>query len=136
MSAGVASGLRPGDVILLLDGTVRPPKYKRFICVVAAEGWFLRINTERHFRPHLPVRVRDNPGWLDHDSFVELRGVIEHDPVEIAEALCCNDARVLGRLIPATASDLAAAVLAAPTFREDEAAQIVAALRAVYGAVI
>jgi len=128
--AGTA--LRPGDVVLLFDGMVRPPKHKRFICVVAAEGWFLRINTQRHFRPHLPVQVAQNPGWLDHDSYVELRGVIEHDPVEVAEALTRGDARLLGRLSWATMLVLVAAVTNAPTLPKAQSEAIVSALRTAY----
>lgn len=129
----VPKGLRTGDVLVLFDGTVRPPKHKRFICVVASEDWLLRINSQRHFRPHLPVRVSDAPDWLDHDSFVELRGAIEHDPSEIMEAITRRDARVLGRLTPATAQTLIEAVRNAPTFTPWDAAQIVASLQAEYG---
>lgn len=125
--------LRAGDVILLFDGTIRPPKHKRFICVVAQEGWLLRINSQRHFRPHLPVLATDAPGWLDHDSFVELRGIIEHDTAEITESLALGDSRVLGCLSPAIARALTVAVQAAATFTPNDAAAIIAALEAEYG---
>ena len=127
-----ATGLHAGDVILLFDGTIRPAKHKRFICVVAAEGWFLRINSERYFRPHLAVKASENPGWLDHDSFVELRGIVEYDLDAIQEAFSRRDARNLGRLLPETASALIEAVLQAPTFTQAEAARIEAALRTEY----
>lgn len=128
--------MRAGDVILLFDGTIRLPKHKRFICVVAADGWFLRINSERHFRPHLLITVRDNRECLDHDSFVELRGVIEHDIDDITNALGSNDARLLGRLSDATANALIAAVRSAPTFTVAESACIVESLKAAYGFVV
>ena len=56
------------------------------------------------------MQARANPGCLDHDSFVELRGVIEHDPSEVLEALDRGDARILGRLSAGTVQDLIAAV--------------------------
>ena len=125
-----APALRPGDVVLLFDGTVRPPKHKRFLCVVVAEGWFLRINSRPHFPPHVPISAAANPGCLDYDSFVELRGVIELDMGELAEALDRREARILGRIGAWTAAALVAAVEAAPTLNAAEKAAIAAALRA------
>jgi hypothetical protein len=100
--------------------------------VVAAEGWFFRINSKRHFRPHFAIAASDNPGCLDYDSFVELRGIIEYDLEEIAEAMSRADARVLGRISAATASAMIAAVRAAPTLTTDEAVRIIGALSASY----
>lgn len=45
--------LKVGDVIRIYDGTTDPGKMKRFLCVLVAEGWFLRINT----------RSRTHNGW-------------------------------------------------------------------------
>lgn len=126
------SVLRPGDVILLFDGTIDPPKHKRFVCVVAAEGWFLRINSRRHFRPHCPVMARENPGCLDHDSFIELRGIIDYDLAEVAQALEASDARILGRLGAKAAESLVKAVRDAPTFTATEVTMIVGALESAY----
>lgn len=86
-----------GDVLKFFDGTTRPPKYKRFICVCIAEGWFFRINSEKHFRPCELIREVDFHGCIEHDSYLELRGPISFSDEEIDEAL--KDSRsYLGRL--------------------------------------
>ena len=121
--------LQPGDVIAVFDGTTRPPKTKRLVCVVAADGWFLRINSNPHFRPHHPLDAVQNPGCLDHDSFVELRGVLELDLGWLADAMHRREASILGRICAAAANDLAVAVEAAPTLNRSEKDTIAAALR-------
>lgn len=103
--------LRPGDVVAVYDATVRPPKTKRLLCVAVAEGWFLRINTNPHFRPHHLIAVADNAACLDHDSFVELRGVLDWDMDALAEMLERREAAILGRIGALTARSLIAAVL-------------------------
>lgn len=86
-----------GDVLKLFDGTTKPPKHKRFICVCVAEGWFFRINSEGHFRPCEKIREADFCGCIDYDSYLELRGPIGFLDEEVDEAL--NDPRsYLGRL--------------------------------------
>ncbi len=125
--------MQAGDVILIYDGTIRSPKHKRFVCVVAAEGWFLRINSERHFRPHLLIIARDNRECFDYDSFIELRGIIEYDIDGVVSALDCSDARILGRLSSDTVKKLIVAVQSAATFTSMESVTIVESLKAAYG---
>lgn len=127
--------LRPGDVVSVFDGTTRPPKTKRMIAVAIADGWFLRINTRAVWRPHLAMALRDNPGCLDHDSYIELRGLLDLDMDELAEQLSRREAQVLGRIGIATARALVAAVRQAPTLRADEVSRIVAELRELTGQV-
>ncbi|MGE8128946.1 hypothetical protein ACQKQD_18395 [Methylobacterium sp. NPDC080182] len=79
--------LNVGDVIRIYDGTTDPQKMKRFLCVLVAEGWFLRINTNAFWKPHFPLPHTGNEHCLDHDSFLELRGVIEYDDYSIESAL-------------------------------------------------
>jgi hypothetical protein len=125
--------LRPGDVVAVFDATTRPPKTKRMIAVAVAEGWFLRINTRELWRPHLPMAARENPGCLDHDSFIELRGLLDLDMDELSEMLDRREAQVLGRIGAATARALVAAVGATPTFRAAEVERIVEELRGLSG---
>lgn len=127
------TNLRTGDVVALFDGTVRPPKTKRLLCVAVGQGWFLRINSNPHFRPHCPIGVQDNPGCLDHDSFVELRGILDWDMAELADQLASQEAQILGRIGAQTARSLAQAVAAAPTLRADEIEVIVALLLGIAG---
>jgi hypothetical protein len=79
--------LEAGDVVLLHDGTVTPPKTKLFLCVDVEDCWFFRINTKRHWKPNFPLPLRGNEHCLDHDSFLELRGIIEYFDIEVEEAL-------------------------------------------------
>lgn len=123
--------LRPGDVVAVFDATVRPPKTKRLLCVAVADGWFLRINTKPIFRPHHPVAASDNPDCLDHDSFVELRGVLDWDMAALAEMLDRREAAILGRIGAVTAKTLADAVRLAPTLTQAEVTVIAAALDAI-----
>lgn len=93
----MSSKVVTGDVIRLFDGTTKPPKPKRFICVYAGEGWFLRINTESHFKPCVPLRQAEFPKILEHDSHLELRAPIEFADEEVEKAR--NDPKAyLGRL--------------------------------------
>jgi hypothetical protein len=118
-----------GEVVLIFDGTTRPPKYKRLLCV-SDDGWFLRINSKPLFRPHLEIHVADNSRCLDHDSFVELRGVLDLDLPSLAQDLLSGDAKLLGPIGSATVSNLKAAVAAAATLTPDEKARIDRALAA------
>jgi hypothetical protein len=112
--------LRPGSVIRVFDGTLRDPKPKRMILVLVDEGWFLRINTRPFFPPHCQISVADNPGCLDHDCFVELRGIMDLDMVDLAEQVDRRKAEVLGQIGHHTAILIAQAVMEAKTFTEPE----------------
>jgi hypothetical protein len=118
-----------GEVVLIFDGTTRPPKYKRLLCV-SDDGWFLRINSKPLFRPHLEIYVADNLGCLDHDSFVELRGVLDLDLPSLGQDITSGAARLLGQIGSATVSNLKAAVAAAVTLTPTEKARIDQALAA------
>ena len=112
-----------GDVVLIFDGTTSPPKHKRLLCVSDA-GWFLRINSKPLFRPHLAIFVADNQRCLDHDSFVELRGILDLDLPSLEQDIIDNVARVLDKIGSATRSSLKAAVAAAVTLTRHEKAEI------------
>lgn len=118
--------LRAGDVIRLWDGTIQPPDFKRFVVICPDEGWLLRINTKPHWRPHWPISAQANPGCLDHDSYIELRGVIEYTQAELDEA------EFLGALCDDALEDLVDHLPTVETFTEDECDLMVAALNAAF----
>lgn len=104
----------------MFDGTVRPPKHKRMVCVCGGDGWFLRINTQTIWRPHVLIRAVDAPGCLEYDSYIELRGILDMDLAALSDDLECGDARILGRLGLAALQALIAAVQGAPTLPVNE----------------
>ena len=89
--------LAVGDVIVLYDGLIDSPKNKFFLCVSVEDGWYLRINTQSHWKPHFMLSATENT-CLDHDSFLELRGVIEHDDLLIEESIADDARNRRGRL--------------------------------------
>jgi len=113
-----------GDVIRIYDGTVNPPAHKRFVCVYPVDGWMLRINTQPHWTPHFPLLLSDNPGCLDHDCFLELRGVVEYIQSEI------DNGEPLGRLSDQTIAALVAHLPSVVTIALDQCRIIIAALEA------
>lgn len=121
--------LRVGDVVVLFDGTIRPPKHKWFLCVSVRHSWFLRISTEDRWRPSFPLRAADNP-CIEHDSFLELRGRIEYDDYEIGESLRYPDNHK-GRLPDATIRALLGRLPTVVTMTPEEIELISAELRAV-----
>ncbi len=76
---------KPGEVVLVWDREVHPPKYKRLICIDPSKQYFLRINSKPTYRPHHPLEAVD-ADFLDHDSYVELRQLVRPFAYEIAEA--------------------------------------------------
>jgi hypothetical protein len=121
--------LRAGDVVRLFDGTTAPPKEKRFLCVCATEGWFLRINSRPHWRPNLRLPHTGNETCLSHDSFLELRGIIEYDALEIEGSLR-EPANHLGQLSLQTIRDLIAHLPTVKTLPATERDTIIAELAA------
>jgi hypothetical protein len=112
--------VKVGDVVLMFDGTVRPPKHKRLLCVCASEGIFLRINSRPNFPPHMPFPLADNPNCLDHDSYIELRGVLEIDLDYLYDCIAEGDAVVLGVIGVRTAIALREEVTKAVTLNPRE----------------
>ena len=104
--------LRPGDVILVLDRQVRPPKHKLLICVDREKQHFLRINSKPRWRPHHALAASESP-FLNHDSFGELRQLVRPYAYEIEQA------DPLGRLSASQASNLAKAAQKAETLSQE-----------------
>ena len=121
--------LNVGDVIRIYDGTTDPAKMKRFLCVLVAEGWFLRINTKAVWKPHFPLLHAGNEHCLDHDCFLELRGIIEYDDYSIESALD-EPENHLGRLNRDTIAQLVEHLPSVPTIAKIERDRIIASLSA------
>lgn len=114
-----------GDVIRLWDGTVRPPAFKRFLVIHPTEGWLLRINTKPVWRPHWALSALKNPSCIEHDSWLELNGVIEYLPSELEEA------HHLGSLSAETLYSLISVIKITGTFTTEEQEVMVEQLKAV-----
>ena len=115
-----------GDVIRIWDGTVRPAAHKRFLVICPDAGWLLRINSQPHWRPHWPLSAAANPECLDHDSFLELRGIIEYADTEL------ENAEHLGALCNDDLEDLIEHLPTVETFSEEEIERMVGALEALF----
>ena len=62
--------MRVGDIYLIENGDIYPPKKKFSICVCVREGYFLLINSEnRAMYKCAPILKADHP-FLSHDSFI------------------------------------------------------------------
>lgn len=79
------------------------------------------------------MTVRANPGCIEHDSFIELRGLLDMDMAGLAEMLDRQEAAVIGRISAGTARSIIQAVQTTPTFRATEAARIAEDLRILAG---
>jgi hypothetical protein len=112
-----------GDVISLWDGSIRPPNYKRFLVVYVADGWLFRINTKPHWKPHWPLIAADNGECLEHDSFLELHGVVEYIQSEL------DQAKFIDRLSDDTIEKLIEHLPNVPTLTEEQCERIISELR-------
>lgn len=111
----------------MFDNLTTPPKNKWFCCVCVAENWFLRINTEpRHHGFNLLIQRNDNP-MMDHDSYLDCRGVIVKDRQIIQTALE-NPANYKGRLSNLSISRLAEHIKSVPTIPQIHKAKILSEL--------
>ena len=115
--------LVPRDVILIFDRHARPNKDKRHICVCPSKQYFLRINSRSHWQPHHFLSYRKNPNILEHDSYVELRGLVRHLAYEISRA------DYSGRMVEAQCHALLVSVRAAETLDDETKDFIEARLR-------
>ncbi len=88
--------LSAGDIVVLFDGTIRPPKHKWFVAAYVAEGWFFRLNSKPHWRPNFELPASQNP-CLEDDCYIELRGIIEYWEGEVEQSLRYPDSHK-GRL--------------------------------------
>lgn len=106
----------------------RPPKHKRFLCVVPDLGWFFMLNTRDLWGASVELPAADAGGGLDHDSFAELGGLIELPAADLAAMLDDGRARRLGAVGRATLRRVRAAVEQADTLSEADRAIVLAAL--------
>lgn len=117
--------IRPWDVIVIPDETVRPPKPKFVMCVEPDEGWFYRINTKRWPPAVKLVRETLHP-FLDHDSYLECGDPLEIDDFIVEAAL--RKYGVIGTVHPSLAVEILRLLAAAETLRESDRLKITAAL--------
>ncbi len=75
-----------GEVILVHDPFVNPPKRKFQVCVSVSECLYLRINTRGHWNDSLKIPVARND-FLEQDRHIECGSLLEIDDYEIEEAL-------------------------------------------------
>ncbi len=113
----------PGDVVLVWDAFVRPPKEKLHICISNEKQLFLRINSAPRYKPHL--KLDGSSDFLRHDSYVELTQLVRLRRYDI------DNARTLGRVSKRQAAEIVAAAQSAKTLTADHADFIEECLRSV-----
>lgn len=111
--------LLAGHVVRISDRQTNPPnQIKRHLCVHPARRLFLRINTNSYWPTCHLLEVRNNPGILDWDSYVELHQLCRFGPDEVSRALARHDA-VLGRMSASEANAVAWAARHSPALTEE-----------------
>jgi hypothetical protein len=103
----------PRDVILIWDRHTHPNKWKLHICVCPKKQLFLRVNSNPFFPPHHPIPKSSNT-FLDHDSYVELQGLVRHFAYEIGKS------ELKGRMSMSEAKLLVEAAWKADTLTHDQ----------------
>lgn len=122
------SSLTAGDIVVLFDGTISPPKYKWFLAVYVAEGWFLRLNSRAHWRPNFKLLRQENE-CLASDCYIELSTILEFYEGEIDESLRYPDNHK-GRLADDTIHALITHLPGVATLTPEEIAIIIRELKA------
>ncbi len=117
-----------GDLVVLFDGTIDPPKHKWFLAAYVAEGWFLRLNSRPNWPPHFKLLQKDNP-CLAQDCYVELNTILEFWEGEVAESLRYPDNHK-GRLSDDTIRALIARLAGVFTLTPEEIQIIIRELQA------
>ena len=118
--------LKPGDVIKVWDGSIRPPDFKRFVVVCPHDGWLLRINSSTKWKPHWLISAAKNPECLKYDSYLELRGAVDFLVSEL------DDAQFLGALSDETLEDLIDFLPTVETLSEADCEKMLACLNAAW----
>jgi hypothetical protein len=88
--------LKALDVIRIMDVFIRPPGPKMVVCVEPSLGFFFRINSEPKWQTPIPLKFRDYPEFLTHDSYLECGCPFELDEYTVYESI--RDNGILGRL--------------------------------------
>lgn len=78
--------LKPLEVIIIADETIRPPGPKLIVCIHPKNGWFYRINT-KPWRPAVLITKEPHNTFLDHNSYLECGDPLELDDYIIQEAI-------------------------------------------------
>jgi len=68
----------------------------------------------------MPLPLAGNEGCLEADSFLELRGIVEYDDIELDEKLRTDPTCHLGQLSAASIRDLLANLMTAKTVTPEE----------------
>jgi hypothetical protein len=113
--------LTPRDVIRAFDRQVRTPNWKRLICVCQRRRFFLRINSEPIWHPHVIIRQLDCRDFLNWDSYVELQELMRVGVADLSTALARDD-NPLGRLNDIVAREIAVAARQATTLSDERRA--------------
>jgi len=62
--------MRVGDIYLVENGDIYPPKKKFSICVCVSEGYFLLINSENRAMYKCTPILKADHSFLSYDSFI------------------------------------------------------------------
>ena len=110
--------LLPGHVIRIYDPNIRPPNYKRHICICPRRRLFLRINSRPLWPPQHQLTLPENSAIIEYESYVELRQLWRFGPSELEHALKRPN-NPLGRMTQSEALALAWSARRAETLSEE-----------------
>lgn len=79
-------GFRCLDVIWAKDAGIDPAKWKMWVCIAPQAGFFLRINSRPSWQPAVRLLRSEHP-FLDHDSYLHCREVVEATPSQVENAM-------------------------------------------------
>lgn len=104
------------DVIWVYDRSINPQKWKMQVCLLEAEGWFLRINTRDVIRPCVAISQAKNT-FLATDSFIDCSLCII-DEYEVNEALKRDG--IIGKVDASAAPEVLKCLLSATYIRDSD----------------
>lgn len=82
--------MRAGDIYLVENGDIYPPKKKFSICVCVREGYFLLINSENRAMYKCTPILKADHSFLNYDSFIGCNRFFRYTAEQIRNAKPCG----------------------------------------------
>ena len=82
--------MRVGDIYLVENGDIYPPKKKFSICVCVREGYFLLINSENRAMYKCTSILKADHPFLSYDSFIGCNRFFRYTAQQLEKAKYCD----------------------------------------------
>lgn len=82
--------MRVGDIYLVENGDIYPPKKKFSICVCVREGYFLLINSENRTMYKCTPILKVDHSFLSYDSFIGCNRFFRYTTEQLEQAKYCG----------------------------------------------